>query len=859
MKKFNIIVSTLLALSTALVAQTERPAGDPVAKTAIPEENEVIEYDDFNDETSMSETQNVPLTPRATGDIFDRIASRTFAKMRFRYRGYESGTADIRLNGIYYNDAMTGYAPYSLWSGLNDVVQSAESSSSPGALDCGLGGINSVTGIDTRPSAIRAGTKVSASTNSAFYALRLMATHSSGFDSRGWAWAASFSTRQGGNAWVNGMYYNAFGYYAGVEKLFGSANRHRLSLMLMGTPTIHGTQTAATQEVYDLLGNNFYNPNWGYQNGKLRNSRVRDSHEPLLALSYEWKIDTTCNLKVNAAFRFGKNGYSAFDWYGSDDPRPDRYSQLPSYFRATGALDSEILAEEQWRSGNHDYSQVNWGSLYEANRNNFFSAEELGLINDPRITASTRRSIYIVQERHADQRDFSAGVQYVKALNINVKLVAGADARINRTGYFATVKDLLGGDGFYDINRFDNSQSDLNNPNRVVRKGDKYGYHYTGNVRKADLWALYRVGYRSVEAFAGLQGGIASMWREGQYRNGTFPDDSYGKSNKLNFLSYTAKAGVTEKLSTAHRISGSIVIMSEAPQFKDAFAAPLVRNTEAAGLAVAKIFGAEVSYNLRLPWIEARVSGFYTAIRDQNKVVSYYDDIYAQFINMQMWGINTSYTGIEAGVTLPLSKSFDVVGALSCGDYRYSSDPKIMATIDATGEPLPGYTSVSNVVRWKNYHVSGTPQTAACIGVKYHSRKMFSVELNGCYYDAFYIDMSPLRRIDRTFLGVISEEDVRKFSAQEKFPAAFLLNAALGKYWRVQRRYGLGVNLNIDNILNVKSYKTAGYEQMRVRTIPGTDSGEGGMIDIEQSMAVFGSKYRYLYGTTSMLNVYFRF
>ena len=49
----------------------------------------------------------------------------------------------------------------------------------------------------------------------------------------------------------------------------------------MGAPTERGAQQASTQEAYDLVGNNYYNPNWGYQDGKMRNARVRNSHEPI--------------------------------------------------------------------------------------------------------------------------------------------------------------------------------------------------------------------------------------------------------------------------------------------------------------------------------------------------------------------------------------------------------------------------------------------------------------------------------------------------------------------------------------------------------------------------------------------------
>ena len=103
------------------------------------------------------------------------------------------------------------------------------------------------------------------------------------------------SARLGGNDWVKGVYYRSFAYYAAVEKQFNDA--HKLGLVFMGTPGQRGAANASTQEVYDLMGDNMYNSNWGYQNGKVRNSRVRKTHEPIAILKY----DFTPGHKFNAA------------------------------------------------------------------------------------------------------------------------------------------------------------------------------------------------------------------------------------------------------------------------------------------------------------------------------------------------------------------------------------------------------------------------------------------------------------------------------------------------------------------------------------------------------------------------------
>ena len=54
----------------------------------------------------------------------------------------------------------------------------------------------------------------------------------------------------------------------------------------------------------------------------------------------------------------------------------------------------------------------------------------------------------------------------------------------NRNHYYQQLNDLLGGEFYVDLNQFaerdfpndpNAAQNDLNNPNRIIRVGDKYG------------------------------------------------------------------------------------------------------------------------------------------------------------------------------------------------------------------------------------------------------------------------------------------------------------------------------------------------------------------------------------------------
>ena len=191
--------------------------------------------------------QDVPALLSSSSDVFDNIAGFGFSQIRFRQRGYDSSTQDVYLAGVRMNDALTGYSPYSLWSGLNEAVRDKETVTGVAPSEYGLGGYNGLSSIFGTASMVRKGFRFSALTNSSYYRLRLMGSYATGEMDNGWAFATNVSARVGGNDWIQGVYYRAFAYYVAAEKNW--YDTHRLSMSVFGSPVQRGAQNGSTQEV----------------------------------------------------------------------------------------------------------------------------------------------------------------------------------------------------------------------------------------------------------------------------------------------------------------------------------------------------------------------------------------------------------------------------------------------------------------------------------------------------------------------------------------------------------------------------------------------------------------------------------
>ncbi len=835
-------------------------------------------------------------------DPYTNLAGYGFSSIRFKNRGYNSETQDVYLSGVKLNDALSGYSPYSLWSGLNEATRSKETTIGSETADFGVGGVNGQTNILGTPSSVRPGWRFSVLSNSALYRLRLMANYASGELDNGWSYAINVSARLGGNDWVEGVYYRNFSYYLGVEKKIGDI--HRISLVTFAAPGQRGAQNASTQEVYDLMGDNMYNSNWGYQNGKVRNSRVRKTFEPVTVLKYT--VNPSENLEVNATllWRTGFNGYTALDWYDAADPRPDYYRNLPSYFYLEDEdynrvnQDKYDWAYYQWTTRGkayQNYQHLNWDRLYNVNYNN-----------------PDGRSKYALEERRVDQNDVNFAASAKWRQSDLFTLTGGVNARINRTENYKIMNDLLGGQYYLNIDSFaerdfaideEKIQNDLDyylahGEAQKIYKGDKYGYDYLAQVRKAGGWA--NATFTSGGLTANIAGtvGYETFWREGLVRKGLFPDNSLGKSEKSQFLTYSGKASIAYVLQGGHRFSANAAYMTEAPTFNQSFVSARTRNTLVSDLCgddftTKKTMAFDVNYQLSTSWMQLRATAYWAKIFDQTDVMSFYDDSQNSFTNFAMTGIAERHMGVEIGIKVPLPvQGLSVSGAFAWGDNIYvknrGKDPHMVQTIDNSAEivrneDVPYW--VSNPVYKKEFdeegnvyyyddadgnyilegyqkhYVPSSPQIAAELALNYRTNSYWFFEVNAQYFGKSYLDMNPLYRTQYACSGadgILSPAEVEYMAGQESLftradgsnPAYthFLLNCSVGKSWYIQRKYNFGFSLEVKNMTNNTWFKTGGYEQTRLISSVGKDR-----------YYRFDPKYFYMQGVNYMLNLYFRF
>jgi hypothetical protein len=783
----------------------------------------------------------------ASRDAYISTAAFTFGTYRFRIRGYDSENTAVSMNNITMNDLETGRPLFSQWSGLNDVMRNQNLTVGLGHTDYSFGGVGGATNIDSRAGSQWKQFRASYSASNRTYFHRLMATYSTGRMDNDWAFSVAASRRWAQEGYVQGTFYDAYSYFASVEKFFG--NKNRLSLTSFGAPSTRGRQTASFQEVYDLMDNNLYNPNWGYQNGEVRNSRVGTTHLPTFILTNEWTIDNSSSLTASGSYQFGRNGTTALNWYNAPDPRPDYYRNLPSF--QTDPLMRELVREAF--ISNPALNQVNWDGMYQANSLSFETIEN---VNGSGETQTVNLSRYIIEDRRNDLKKANGTLLYSNKLSQNITLNSCFNYNWQQTSNYNKVADLLGGEYFIDYNQFavrdfpDNNdirQNDLNRPNRLLKEGDRYGHDYLGTTHFANTWLQGVFKYKKVDFFAAAEASNTVFWRTGNVRSGVFPENSFGDSEKQRFYNYGVKGGITYKINGRNYVFANGSYGTRAPFLRNSFVAPRSRNEVAKNLQSEEIISFEGGYLLRSPKLKGRAVFYYAEFRNQIQSGTFYYEGSGVLGNYVMNGIGKRHLGGEFALDIDVAKGFSLTPVAAVGQHIYSSRPNLTLTRDNTAEVI----FENETTYLKNFFLGNGPQMAGTLGLNYRSPKYWFVSLNLNYFDRIFTDIDPFRRTASSVETVVPESELfYSIIKQEQLSGQFTMDLFAGYSWKLDKTFNglknsqfLYFNVGVSNLTNNRKFATGGFEQLRF-TVEDTDR--------------FPSKYFYNFGTNFFASITYR-
>ncbi|MEM9680181.1 MAG: TonB-dependent receptor, partial [Bacteroidota bacterium] len=601
-----------------------------------------------------------------------------------------------------------------------------------------------------------------------------------------------------------------------------------------------------TKEIFDLRGNT-YNPNWGFQNGEVRNSRMRNIEEPILMLNHNWQIGDKIKLNTNLGYQFGFTGNTRIDNGGTElqspngglttgpvggaqNPNADFWRNLPSSFLRFGTdnpvnLANAFLLQEEFIND----GQLDWNSLYLGN--------QIGL--------NSGNSVYVMQEDRIDDDLFMANTILTIEVTDNVLLTAGLNCKKLKSENYARIDDLLGGNGFLDVDffaqesgdvNFDRAvQSDLNNPNRIVREGDRYKYHYDILADVIGTFVQGQFKNRWVDFYAAGNISRTAYQRDGKYRNGNFnafENNSFGLSDIADFTNFGIKGGATYKINGKNYLDINGAYLIEPPTIRTAFSNARQNNNIVTGLESQTVYSGDISYIYRSPIVKARFTSFCTQFQDGTDVRFYFTQGLGgvnesgvqsalnqlngnTFVQQVMTNIDRRNIGGEIGLEVQVTPTIKLKGVAGFGENIITNNPNFYLNSDDF--PNIDATFGDGTTNLENLHAADGPEQAYQIGFEYHDPDYWFVGVTANFFSNAYIDVSALRRSgnfnldsDGLEFAHYNPDEARILLRQEQFNPYELVNIVGGKSWQIGKKF-VGFFATINNVLD-REFRTGGFE-----------------------------------------------
>lgn len=851
MKQKNLKLA-VMALCSASLAQAQNPTDSIGQRSSILNESAFTFTEaQLGEDDDMS--QNVTIV-NSNNNIYASEVGYLFSPVRFRYRAFDQKYNDVYINGIPMNDMETGQFRFSNIGGLNQQTKNQEFALPFESNKFAMTGMAGSNNYNFRPASMPAGHRITLTGANRNYTLRGMYTFNTGLSDKGWAFSGNITYRWANEGYVEGTFYNSLSYFLGVQKVFGNG-AHSLAFSTWGNPTERASQGAGTDEMYWMANDRYYNPYWGYQNGKKRNSRIVNDFAPTALLTWDWKISDNDKLTTSLMGKYSMYKSTKLNYNNADNPHPNYWKNMPSSYydiwdesnssyRTSEALQNWHDAYDYW-SGPKANRQIDWDRLYYSNK---------------QASAQGQDAMYYIQAKHNDALTIALASTFNKQLDKDKNWNIGIVGATNKGMHYQTMEDLLGATQFHNINTYalgtypanaDEIQYDLNNPNAVVKEDDKFGYNYNLLVNNGKLWTSYSENFGILHYLVAAKLGYTAMQRDGKMRNGLAKDNSYGKSHTAQFIDGGLKFGANINLGRGNTFTLGLGYEHKAPQAKVAFVSPEINNDFVKNLKNERVFSSEIGYQLQTSWLHANINAYYSYLTNVSDWQNFYYDDINSFSYVSITGMKKAYYGVEAGLKFKVTSAFDVKLIGQICDAKILNDNTVSYMNSTKG------VEYTETIYNKNMRDNGTPLTAASLGLSYHSGGWF-LDLNANYYDRIYLSYSPCYRYHSSATArgncFDNNEPIRSAFEQAKGHGGFMLDGSIGRSIYLKRG-SLSINLSVTNILNNTNIVTGGYEQSRSDYSKKTD---GTTTNRAYKFSKNPMKF-FAYGTNGMLNIAYKF
>ncbi len=756
----------------------------------------------------------------ATHDIYLNTVNFEFQDVFYSPRGLPFSQKTYLLNGISQNRLFDYRPAWSNWGGVGIIYKGQEIEGATEIPSTTMGHGLATYSLNTRASIYKKGTRLSYAVSNRSYEHKIAVDHK-GIFLRKWHYVLSASKRFGAQGYREGTFFDSNSLMFGVEKSLG--NKHSLSATYIRAPVQRGLAGFYTDEVLSLKGY-AYNANWGFQNHKKRNARVRSIDEPLFLLTHVLESESKLKWRNSILLQKGSISNSRLDYNGIVNPDPTYYQKLPSYELSRNHVDFEDVYRKDQLFRNN--GQLDWNALYQTN----LELKQVG-----------KNAAVVLYNNRRDEQRLQIHTDIFSKLKSNLAVYGALDYRNVGFENYAEIADLLGGQGYLDVASFTNAQSNLQTLNRVVKNGNRFKYNYKIHSNELNFFSKVSWKSRRVE----LQGATSLNYVEHQ-RLGNYlyenTKDAFGKSKKLDVFSKSIRVHALYKISNRHLLSAALGLQERPKALNVLFPNARYSNRILEDLRPERLQSNAITYIYRGTRLQTKFTSFFTTQQNVAQTDFYFaegfgskasyvreiNDLQTEnslFVNQVLQNIAHQYYGFELGSSFDISESLSIKGVAGVGNYRYANNPNlVLFTEDGVGAQnlgfIEGRKDLGNS-EIKGFKLSNGPQQALSFQISYTDPNYWRFNVSVNHFRNNYVNIAPIKytsnftnELNTTPIQNIDKNLLDVFRGQERLSDFTLVHLSGGKSWKIKKSY-LRVFWMLRNVLGVR-YRTGGFTSSRL-------------------------------------------
>lgn len=572
-----------------------------------------------------------------------------------------------------------------------------------------------------------------------------------------WHYSLLVGGRWGRDGNVEGVFTDEENLWLSAERVWGEGVRRSLQMALMIAPTMRSERSWNTEEVFALSGNRHYNSYWGYQQGKVRSSRIRRECVPMLYTSFD--VDDgylLTNINISSLLSVGRKSRTRLSWEDTPNPQPDYYLYLPS---AQSDPEVALLAREEWLRGDERFTQVDWQGLYTANALSAQGVSHYALLEEMEDVASA-----VV--------DLSGATLGQNSSRLGLRLAFHSTHNHNQPS------DLLGGSalgGGFDL--YDYSVAHF-----------AWKIYYTnqkstswGDVSLAAEFGGERVGYRSAT-----------------------------NEHKA------AREGVSAKAVArwSHLVSEGVVVGSnlrygcQTPHWEDMFGSAEGAMTSNPYSTTAHSGSAELWGRGFWGEVLLHTTLFVRASGGESRVEYFWNDFAECYSALLAGGLNRLAYGVEFTLDVPISKSLRATLYTTHLSHHYTSDAVGDVVSFDEGRPL----ATATPIRLRGMSANSSPLSSTAVVVRYVTPIGMTVGAEWSLVARRKMEPTMFLCTDEVLGHNLPEEVRTAITTPQRLAAAQMVD--LFAYHKVG---GVTLSLSVNNLLNLTSGYSDGYQPARLR------------------------------------------